>query len=225
MTKRTNALAAALLAALITPAAAQAGFFEHIIEHAAGYAAGGVAAHEAERAIDDRQSSSNTNKGGVAADGRYAAVAPIEAALPNRKLTPGALNPAVTQENLDDTICRKGGYTKSIRPSQSYTHALKIKQIGEYGYTDTRLYDYEEDHLISLELGGAASDPLNLWPEPHHVVGGWGSYAKDKLENKLHSLVCKRKMTLEQAQHEIATNWIQSYKTRISVTANDTKGR
>jgi hypothetical protein len=25
--------------------------------------------------------------------------------------------------------------------------------------------DYEEDHLISLELGGAPRDPKNLWPQ------------------------------------------------------------
>ena len=27
--------------------------------------------------------------------------------------------------------------------------------------------DYQEDHLISLELGGNPTDPRNLWPEPY----------------------------------------------------------
>jgi len=219
---------AGLLLACLSPAA-NAGFLGHIAEHAAGYAAGAIVAHEGEKAIDgyQRQHEQNqagqgaTNAGGVSADGRYAAVAPDSAALPNPKLTPGALNPAVTQLDLDETICRRGGYTKSIRPPENYTHDLKVKQIREYGYSDTRLYDYEEDHLISLELGGSPDSSKNLWPEPHHVIGGWGSYAKDKLENRLHALVCHGEISLAQAQHEIATDWISSYKAHIGAVPND----
>lgn len=144
--------------------------------------------------------------------GRYAVVFPASAELPNPKLTPGALNPAVTQANIDETICRRGGYTRSIRPEVSYTENLKRQGIQQYGYSDHRLRDYEEDHLISLELGGSPTSPQNLWPEPHHVVGGWGSYAKDRLENRLHSLVCKHQMPLAQAQHAIATNWVAAYQ-------------
>ena len=43
-----------------------------------------------------------------------------------------------------------------------------MKQIAEYGYADTSTADYEEDHLIPLELGGAPRDPNNLWPEPRY---------------------------------------------------------
>ena len=152
------------------------------------------------------------NLGGVDVEGRYAAVFPEAAALPIRRLTPGALNPAVTQRNLRETICRPGGYTRSIRPSASYTERLKRLQIRQYGYIDLRLHDYEEDHLISLELGGSPSSPRNLWPEPHHVIGGWGSYAKDMLENRLHTLVCRGRIPLAVAQREIATNWSEAYK-------------
>ena len=92
------------------------------------------------------------NLGGVEAEGRYSVVFPLQAAMPNPRLTPGATNPAVTQNNLNETICRKGGYTKSIRPPGEYTARLKREQIREYGYSDYRMRDYEEDHLISLEL-------------------------------------------------------------------------
>jgi len=51
-------------------------------------------------------------------------------------------------------------------PPENYTHELKIEQIREYGYSDINLRDYEEDHLIPLELGGNPTDPKNLWPEP-----------------------------------------------------------
>ncbi|HQS03167.1 MAG: hypothetical protein B7Y07_08100 [Halothiobacillus sp. 24-54-40] len=224
-----NTVIAGLLMTVLSPIA-NAGFFGHIAEHAAGYAAGAIVAHEGEKAIDgyQRQQEQNrgvepgaSNAGGVQADGRYAAVSPESQAMPNPKLTPGALNPAVTQQNLDETICRRGGYTKSIRPEEAYTEKLKREQIREYGYSDTRMYDYEEDHLISLELGGSPDSPKNLWPEPHHVMGGWGSYAKDKLENRLHALVCHGEISLAQAQHEIATDWISSYKAHIGAEPND----
>lgn len=159
-------------------------------------------------------------------EGQYRAVAPAQAALPNSGMTPGALNPAVTQSTLDSTICRHGGYTKSIRPPGEYTSNLKRRQIVQYGYDDRRMADYEEDHLISLELGGSPADPRNLWPQPHHVIGGWGSFVKDQLENRLHTMVCRREITLVQAQQGIAHNWIDMYKRYIAVvpTRKPSKG-
>jgi hypothetical protein len=215
------------LGAITWPRQAQAGFFGH----AAAYAAGAVAAHEAERYIDHRReqrTAADDRQPGdapdIAHDGRMSLVFPESAALPNPRLTPGAINPAVTQSNIQQTICRPGGYTRSIRPSQAYTERLKREQIREYGYPQTmghdafRLSAYEEDHLISLELGGSPDDPKNLWPEPHHVIGGWGSYAKDQLENRLHSMVCHGQMPLAEAQRLIATNWIAAYQRYISPT-------
>jgi len=196
---------------------ASAGLFGHI----ATFAAGAVIAHETEKAVHNY----HTNAGGVAADGRYAAVSPESAALPNSAMTPGALNTAVTQQNLMETICRPGGYTKSIRPPESYTSKLKREQIRAYGYSDTRMYDYEEDHLISLELGGSPDNPKNLWPEPHHVIGGWGSYAKDKLENKLHKMVCHGQISLRDSQQDIAGNWIETYKRLIGPTPDEARDR
>ena len=74
--------------------------------------------------------------------------------------TPGVLNPDVTQANIDSTICVTG-WTKTIRPPTSYTNALKQKQMREYG-VGRSASDYQEDHLISLELGGHPTDPRNL---------------------------------------------------------------
>lgn len=80
-------------------------------------------------------------------------IAPLSRALPNAQRTPGVIDPRVTQANLDQTICRRGGYMKSVRPAESYTEALKRKQIRQYGYRNHYLHNYEENHLISLELG------------------------------------------------------------------------
>lgn len=141
-------------------------------------------------------------------------------ALPNPRLTPGAIDPRVTQNDLGRTICRRGGYTRSVRPQEAYTEALKRAQIREYGYSDRRLGDYEEDHLVSLELGGSPDSPRNLWPEPHSVQGGWGSYAKDRLEDVLHRRVCAHRMSLRRAQSDIAHDWIAAYRKYMRAVPN-----
>ncbi len=140
-------------------------------------------------------------------------VFPIDAALPDRQLTPGAINPAVTQANIHATICRPR-WTRTVRPPERYTERLKRAQIREYRYRDRRLRDYEEDHLIPLELGGSPTAPRNLWPEPHFVEGGWGSYRKDRLENRLRWLVCHGRLRLATARRWIATDWIAAYRRR-----------
>ena len=65
--------------------------------------------------------------------------------LPDPRLTPGATDPTVTQDNIHQTVCVKG-YTKTVRPPAHYTNKLKKKQIREYGYADRNPKDYEEDH-------------------------------------------------------------------------------
>lgn len=133
-------------------------------------------------------------------------------AEPDPALTPGATNPAVSQGTIGRTIC-VSGYTSKIRPPVSYTEPLKIRQIRQYGYRDTRLSDYEEDHLIPLEVGGSPRAVTNLWPEPHdaRLPDGTqaGSNAKDGLENYLHQQVCAGAITLARAQREFATDWVR----------------
>ena len=142
---------------------------------------------------------------------RHDAQHPLRDALPNASLTPGALNPAVTQADIHETICVPG-YSRHIRPPENYTERLKRIQIREYGYRDRWLRDYEEDHLIALSLGGSPTSPENLWPQPHDVIEGWGSYAKDRLEARLHWLVCHRGLRLTTAQRALAHDWIAAYQ-------------
>ncbi len=118
---------------------------------------------------------------------------------------PGAINTAITQANIKQNICNPNWSTKSERPTSSYTTALKIKQLKALGWTDQKTGDYEEDHLISLELGGNPTDPNNLWPEKY--AEPQGAHDKDKIENLLHSRVCAGTITLKEAQNEISTDW------------------
>ena len=80
-------------------------------------------------------------------------------------LTPGVLNPAVTQQTIRSTIC-VSGWTRTVRPAVSYTNHLKEVGLGQYGLSGP-VAAYQEDHLVSLELGGNPTDPRNLWPEPY----------------------------------------------------------
>jgi hypothetical protein len=131
---------------------------------------------------------------------------------PDLTLTPGATNLDITQSGINSTICNTRWSTKSIRPPSSYTTALKIKQFDEYGDTDRNPKDYEEDHLISLELGGAPKDEKNLWPEPYTTsITDGGARTKDKVENFLNAQVCSGKMTLREAQQQIVTDWYKVY--------------
>ncbi|MGA3057455.1 MAG: hypothetical protein ABSE70_05380 [Candidatus Limnocylindrales bacterium] len=130
---------------------------------------------------------------------------------PDPALTPGALNPAVTQATIGSTIC-VSGWTDTIRPPTSYTNTLKATQITQYSYTDTSPASYEEDHLISLQLGGNPTDPKNLWPEPYTISlsdgRSVGARVKDVFETKLKKQVCAGTMTLAQAQTEIGIHWV-----------------
>jgi hypothetical protein len=164
---------------------------------------------------------------------------------------PGAYDPSVTQDNIADTICNKNFKTTSIRPPSSYTSSLKKKQMAEI-YGDTRHqttqslgganYDegkcklhsdnsrcYEEDHIISLQNGGAPSDPRNLWPEAYHThvkKDYVGAREKDKVENYVHNGIClgipnakfssgpkpKKRLTLRQGQRILAIDWYRCYQ-------------
>jgi len=109
--------------------------------------------------------------------------------------TPGVLNPDVTQANIHSTICVRG-WTRTIRPPTSYTNDLKRKQMREYGVSGS-LSNYQEDHLISLSLGGHPTDPRNLWPEPNPRAT-----EVDVIEHELNDKVCAGELSLADAQQQ-----------------------
>jgi len=116
---------------------------------------------------------------------------PVLVADPVR--TPGVVNPDVRPETIAETIC-KSGWTRTIRPPVSYTNALKVRQMREYGVGGNPS-DYQEDHLISLEMGGHPTDPRNLWPEPYPRAS-----EVDRIENEINDEICSGKITLAEGQ-------------------------
>ena len=111
---------------------------------------------------------------------------------------PGVVNPDVTQDNIDRTICVHG-WTTTIRPSVGYTNRVKREMLGLAPSVDMKAF--ELDHFIPLELGGHPTDKRNLWPQPWG--GTCGAHAKDAVENDLHRKVCSHRMTLADAQAAI----------------------
>ena len=132
-------------------------------------------------------------------------------ARPDPRCTPGAVNPAVTQETISSTICRSG-WTSSVRPSESVTEPEKYGSMEAYGVQGSASA-YEYDHLVPLELGGAVNDARNLWPELNytHPTGYDELNPKDALEYTLNRRVCDREMLLATAQRVIAGNWVAAY--------------
>jgi hypothetical protein len=117
---------------------------------------------------------------------------------PDRRCSPGASYSGLSRA----VLCSSTFRTSQVRNvPDSEKHAVEV----EYGMTP-RPYGrtIEIDHIVSLELGGS-NDIANLYPEPG---SGPASYhVKDRLENKLHGLVCSGAMTLHAAQAGIASNW------------------
>jgi hypothetical protein len=101
-------------------------------------------------------------------------------------------------------VCQPG-YASSVRDVSS---SEKEQVFAEYGIANTAPGQYEVDHLVPLELGGS-NDIANLWPEAALPVPGF--HQKDQVENYLHDQVCSGKISLADAQREIAVNWLVIY--------------
>jgi hypothetical protein len=127
---------------------------------------------------------------------------------PDRRCSPGAYSSGLTRS----VLCSSGFHTSAIRNVPvSRKHDLEV----EYGMTP-RGYGstLEVDHIISLELGGS-NDIGNLFPER---APGYG--VKDRLENRLHQMVCAGGISLRAAQQGIARHWQALYAQVFGVPAN-----
>jgi hypothetical protein len=125
--------------------------------------------------------------------------------LPDPKLTPGDTFDVTAQD-----LCVPG-YAKKVR---NVPEDVRRQVYREYGIKSHGRGDYEVDHLISLELGGSNSIK-NLWPESYRT-SPWNARVKDRLEDKLHQLVCSGQLDLKTAQQAIASNWIEAYQKYVS---------
>lgn len=126
-------------------------------------------------------------------------------------------NEPIENKNLTlAQVCSPTFKTNSIRPSTSYTNKLKIQGMIDYGYPlNSSLV--EEDHLGAITDKFDPKDPKNLWPQFWDLnVNGFnaGAHTKDKLEVKIHKLLCNKTISFNEAQ-VCFSDWISCYRKYI----------
>ena len=127
---------------------------------------------------------------------------------PDRRCSPGAYSSGLTKK----VLCNRRFRTSTIR---NVPRGEKYAVEREYGM-EARPYGrtIEIDHIVSLELGGA-NNIANLFPEPGSGPANY--HDKDKLENRLHAMVCAGGIGLRAAQAKIAADWESLYATVFGV--------
>ena len=118
--------------------------------------------------------------------------------------------PGVVLTKDSAVICHQK--TSLIRHVTPAMHRFIFK---EYGINYAIHLQYEDDHLISLELGGS-NDNRNRWPQPY--LPKPGAREKDKVETYLHNRICAGTISVDSAQYAISHNWYAVY---LSMGDND----
>jgi hypothetical protein len=160
--------------------------------------------------LSGSSSGSSSGSGAAIAVGSTVLLAPRTQAAgcrrgtePDRRCSPGAY-----YSNLTAAVrCSSQFSTSTIR---NVPESEKFDVEREYGMPAAHYgRSIEIDHIVSLELGGS-NEIANLFPEPG---SGTASYhVKDRLENRLHDLVCAGQIGLRSAQRQIATDWKALYR-------------
>ena len=151
------------------------------------------------------QASSNALAASTSATHFDTTIAGKPSQLPNKKLTPGAVNAAVTAAQ----VCTAGFVAKAVAVSDDRAAEVFVK----YGVDNVS--SYQLDHLVPISLGGSNAQ-ANLWPQLKSQ-----SVRKDTLENRLHNMVCQHKLALASAQRIVRTNWqtaLTKYGTSTKLT-------
>jgi hypothetical protein len=124
-----------------------------------------------------------------------------EGPKPLSGVTPGETRPITIAE-----VCRN---SEAEVVGHDISEDTRAKVFAAYGIQYPRVNQFEVDYLITPDLGGTRSI-RNLWPQPYSAR--WNARVKDRLEQRLHQLVCAGKLDLTTAQHDIAVDWIGAYR-------------
>jgi hypothetical protein len=132
-----------------------------------------------------------------------------EGPKPRAGITPGETRPITIEE-----VCRD---PEAVVVAPDIPENTRQKVFAAYGIKSAKANQFEVDYLITPDLGGTESI-RNLWPEPYSAR--WNARVKDRLEQRLHQLVCSGKLDLATAQHDIAVDWIGAYKKYVGAEAS-----
>lgn len=148
----------------------------------------------------------------------------ITGALPDRALTPGAIDPQATNANICAHDWGDGDPPEPGAGDRTYSQAARhtsqhLKEAVFAEYRQVNPHDgghsWEVDHLVPLSLGGRDVQE-NLWPESR-TAQGLNAWAKDRLEFRLYRLVCDpvagaAPLPLAEAQAALRDNWVAAYQ-------------
>jgi hypothetical protein len=123
--------------------------------------------------------------------------------LPSHIGTPGAINPDVTDATLKETIGTPN-WTATVRPPVSYTNALKIQVMSEYGIVGNPT-DFELDHLVPLCAGGNPVSQLNLWAQRRTGINS--ASVKDLTEVAAQHAILNGILSLSEVQQGFCQDW------------------
>jgi len=118
------------------------------------------------------------------------------------------LDPNVTQQSIDSTICRPG-YADTVAPPFDRAMALKDHLLAQQGIDRDDGPAYALDRRVPIVLGGAPDAVSNLALLPW--AGRGGKRRKVLLTVRLKRCVCAGRMSLAKAQAEILGNWVHEY--------------
>ena len=128
--------------------------------------------------------------------------------LPNPKLTLGAV---ITTDAND--VC--AAQPRAAKPAISA--AVQKAVYDEYGVTSpSALHKHTLDWLVPYNLGGADVQ-ANIWPV---TIAGTGFYQKIETDDILRQLVCRRDLTLAQAQKALETSWYSAWLRYVVATGH-----
>lgn len=119
--------------------------------------------------------------------------------LPDPRLTPGSVR----------TIDRRRICTEAAGDERHVTTGAKRRAFEAYGVPSGRRGHYRIDHLISLTTGGD-NTLSNLFVQPARE-----SRAKDRLEVRLHAMICHHQITPTEAQRIQRHDWTAGYRAYV----------
>ena len=116
--------------------------------------------------------------------------------MPQLKLTPGKL-------------------ARGAEDLRGVSENMERQVFARYGIPWSARAEFNIDHLIPLELGGA-DHVDNLWPQSLSVRP-YNVERKKVLTRRLLALIAARQITLAQAQQEMREDWIASFVQRLGM--------
>jgi hypothetical protein len=127
--------------------------------------------------------------------------------LPNAALTPGDVT--TTDANVTCALPTHG-VEQGIAPAE------RTAIYDKYHLAPAKQRKYVLDYLVPLDLGGTRG-AANVWPA---ALRGTGFYEKVQTDHIMRDLVCRRAITLVQAQHDLEKDWYAAWLTYVVAAGN-----